>query len=68
VADGVNPVVHGMEPGMLDPVVDCPRRDPELQKLAPSDDAVLALRQSREGPVESDPPTSGHFSTTTGVK
>jgi hypothetical protein len=53
---------------MLDPVVDCPRRDPELQKLAPSDDAVLALRQSREGPVESDPPTSGHFSTTTGVK
>jgi hypothetical protein len=52
VADGVDAVVHAMQPAGRDAVRDGLLREPHLTKLARRDDAVLARRERPDLAIE----------------
>ena len=52
MADGVDASVHDVEPPALDPPLDRPPADAELDQLPPVDDAVLPRRQLRDEGVD----------------
>jgi hypothetical protein len=67
VADGVHPAIHGMQPSTLYPVLDRSGPNPKLEQLATGDDAVLALSQPKQRPIEVSVRTIGRLSSTIGV-
>jgi hypothetical protein len=54
VADGIDASVDGVQPAAFEPAVDRPATKPESAQLHTSDDAVLALRETRQRPVPID--------------
>ncbi len=54
MADRVHASVHGVQTASLKPAVDRPATEPEPAQLRPSDDAVLALRETGQRPVPID--------------